>query len=49
MDEEWDIVVAFLLEKGARTDVESFEGATCLEIAKTYGTKKMVELLETFR
>ena len=43
-----DEVVELLLSRGARTNIQNFEGDTCLEIAKKYGSKNKVELIESY-
>jgi len=41
-----DNVLELLLAHGARTDIKNFAGCTCLEIAKKWGSKRKVELLD---
>jgi ankyrin repeat protein len=47
-DQIEDEVLELLLAYGARTDIKNFEGLDCLGIAKKCGSKRKVELLESY-
>jgi ankyrin repeat protein len=39
-------MVEMLLARGAKTNVVDFSGRTALDLAKDYGTQRMVELIQ---
>jgi ankyrin repeat protein len=43
---EGEAMVEMLLARGARTNVPDFSGRTALDLAREYGTERMVELIQ---
>jgi len=42
-------MVEMVLARGARTNVPDFSGRTALDLAREYGTERMVELIQIAR